>query len=422
MRKSAEKAGFLPDSDMLLLDMILHRPDRVNCHLLHSLEMSRVHVSSGTFFLMLLTIDEHAMDTTKSKKHEDETSNDLYIHVGSILHKYLQNRFVHYLMMTGGRLLCLMGIPQRESGKGHWSRIIKQLRTLCAEANSECKRVHGGEFSVVISYPRIGPENLASGYQAALDILAYYDFMEEPVTFSVEENPDSVQGSYNHDLMTFRSTAQSISHSLQARDVFHGEQMARESLQAALYTFPHSMAAVQMRSVTFSTLLIAQLMQDGLVSPETVKRRKSLQELTNANTRTDLLSAVAQLLQMVELQQDGKRENPEIVLVERIYGYIAKNLDDVNLNVSAIAEHFQLTQPALSTKFKKYSGEGLSNYISKARLEKAKQLLTETELPLEEIAAKVGYGSVPTLYRAFRKYENQAPGCYRKLAEQWPIS
>lgn len=59
-------------------------------------------------------------------------------------------------------------------------------------------------------------------------------------------------------------------------------------------------------------------------------------------------------------------------------------------------------------------GVGLSDYIVKCRIKKAKELL-KTDMNINQIAEQVGFSSKVVYCRAFKKYENITSMQYRKL-------
>lgn len=95
--------------------------------------------------------------------------------------------------------------------------------------------------------------------------------------------------------------------------------------------------------------------------------------------------------------------------------YVSKYYFDVNLGVSQIAEGLHIHRSYLSTMFKNQSGMGVLEYISRYRLKKAKELLKEGKLTIEQVSAAVGYNEPRTLQRIFKKYEGLTPLQFSKL-------
>ncbi|MGN1058832.1 MAG: helix-turn-helix domain-containing protein, partial [Clostridia bacterium] len=103
-------------------------------------------------------------------------------------------------------------------------------------------------------------------------------------------------------------------------------------------------------------------------------------------------------------------------LIEGIKTFVGSYYDDPNLSCEVISDHFKINQSYLSTMFRKYTNQGLLEYIVKMRVEKAKQLLEEQEMTVDQAAKRVGYINTRTFTRAFKKYMGTTPGKYHEMA------
>lgn len=68
-----------------------------------------------------------------------------------------------------------------------------------------------------------------------------------------------------------------------------------------------------------------------------------------------------------------------------------------------------------SALFKKETGEGFVKYLTRVRMEHARELLQQTSLPVSEICIRVGYNDIKHFTQTFKKETNLNPGQYRKL-------
>jgi AraC family transcriptional regulator len=66
-----------------------------------------------------------------------------------------------------------------------------------------------------------------------------------------------------------------------------------------------------------------------------------------------------------------------------------------------------------SRVFKQSMGMSPTNYIAERRIERAKELLNETELPISEIALRTGFSSQSHFHTAFRKLAGTTPRVFR---------
>lgn len=84
-----------------------------------------------------------------------------------------------------------------------------------------------------------------------------------------------------------------------------------------------------------------------------------------------------------------------------------------NLSITDIASQFDFTPNYLSSMFKKHTGINFVEYLTKLRLNKAKELLLCGNQSIKEIGESVGYYSQSYFTKIFIKYENCTPGEYR---------
>lgn len=108
-------------------------------------------------------------------------------------------------------------------------------------------------------------------------------------------------------------------------------------------------------------------------------------------------------------------------IVARVRGLVEQRFTDPQLSVSELAAEVGISQPYLSSQFYLRNGISLLAYIHRCRIDYAKNLIQTTDLTIQEIAERAGYGHTATMYRSFRKLESITPGMYRSrliLSEQ----
>jgi AraC-like DNA-binding protein len=80
-----------------------------------------------------------------------------------------------------------------------------------------------------------------------------------------------------------------------------------------------------------------------------------------------------------------------------------------HFSIREISQKVQLNEFKLKTGFKQVFGTGIFEYLLKIRMEKAYQLLIETDKPIKEIASIAGYDYLTNFITAFRKHFAQTP-------------
>lgn len=78
-----------------------------------------------------------------------------------------------------------------------------------------------------------------------------------------------------------------------------------------------------------------------------------------------------------------------------------------------LSEEVYLTPNYISLLFKKETGETISEYTTRLRIETAKGLLKETDFKVLEIAEMVGYDNPHYFSRVFKKCSGMQPSKYR---------
>ena len=99
--------------------------------------------------------------------------------------------------------------------------------------------------------------------------------------------------------------------------------------------------------------------------------------------------------------------------LRRAVEYIDAHLDQ-NLSLAQIAETVGLSPYYFSRALKKSTGYAPHAYVVHKRMMRAKQLLSETKIPVTEIAAAVGYANQCHFSTRFRKLVGVSPLAYRR--------
>ncbi|MBQ1231530.1 MAG: helix-turn-helix domain-containing protein [Clostridia bacterium] len=99
-------------------------------------------------------------------------------------------------------------------------------------------------------------------------------------------------------------------------------------------------------------------------------------------------------------------------LVQRVIIKIESDLTD-DLSLSALSAICNVTPAYLSSVFKKETGQSLTDYVNKKRIETAKHLLKNTNLQIQTVAQHCGILDLHYFSRMFKKYAGQTPSEYR---------
>lgn len=92
--------------------------------------------------------------------------------------------------------------------------------------------------------------------------------------------------------------------------------------------------------------------------------------------------------------------------------YIDEHLGEA-IGLREAADYAHLNASYFSVLFKEQLGMTFSEYVARRRLQKAKEMLLTTKLPIADIAERVGYQTAKYFNKVFKEYEGRSPGQYR---------
>jgi len=107
--------------------------------------------------------------------------------------------------------------------------------------------------------------------------------------------------------------------------------------------------------------------------------------------------------------------------VRRAQEWIVTNLT-VRNPVKGAAELLHLTERTFTRRFRAATGQPPLDYVLSLRLERARNLLERGRLPVEEVAAQVGYADASHFRRLFKKRIGLTPGEYRRRFKLPPVA
>jgi AraC-like DNA-binding protein len=125
-----------------------------------------------------------------------------------------------------------------------------------------------------------------------------------------------------------------------------------------------------------------------------------------------LLSIFAQHLSMVCNQVVVRQENAEPPVIARAKQFIQEHQSE-DLSLGQVAKAVNTSTFYFCKIFKKITGINFTDYLSRVRIEKAKNLLLNPNLRISEIAYEVGFQSLTHFNRVFKKIIGQSPTEYR---------
>ena len=150
-----------------------------------------------------------------------------------------------------------------------------------------------------------------------------------------------------------------------------------------------------------------------------VKEKEKL--MKNLKENCDAASNAEELFQKLEQFEEAQileilkvREADSARPVRKAKCYI-KNHYGEQITLEEVSAEVGLSTAYFSVLFKKETEVGFAKYLMNVRMEQAKTLLRETNLPVAGICKKVGYNDLKHFTHTFEKLAGVKPAVYRKL-------
>jgi len=150
-------------------------------------------------------------------------------------------------------------------------------------------------------------------------------------------------------------------------------------------------------------------LSSGMTAEE---RHQSVKQLLNPQTLEEMEQNLGQLL--MNLRQK-RLEQKSSGICEQARDYLEEHYSDSQLSVASLCDALSVSSSYLSRMYRSKYDTTVAQEITRIRLKKAKELLHDTDLSVNEIAEETGFSNGNVFIKVFKKWEGITPGRYREL-------
>ena len=200
------------------------------------------------------------------------------------------------------------------------------------------------------------------------------------------------------------------------------QQCASEDLPALLdeYLSQNHFGSMLMRYDALIDLLKITIHMISKTTPnadskDIAAKLSSEYDLFAASAHRDSFRKLA--LELLQKAVSQRQDNPAVFrhthVINRAMEYVQEHYCDPNISLIAVAKHVGMSSAHFSMIFSQTAGRSFINYLTALRLEKAKELLSTTDMLLSAIAMEIGYNEPNYFSHVFRKNVGMTPKEYR---------
>ena len=108
-----------------------------------------------------------------------------------------------------------------------------------------------------------------------------------------------------------------------------------------------------------------------------------------------------------------------VLLLNKIIKFMHENYaNDTEIKLSTIADRFNLNIYHFCHIFKEFTGKTMKEYLNNLRIEKAEQLLVNTDAAIGEVAFLCGFNDSNYFSRKFRQIKGKSPREWRRILNE----
>ncbi len=139
--------------------------------------------------------------------------------------------------------------------------------------------------------------------------------------------------------------------------------------------------------------------------------KRVLSHQTVEGMAKELLSLLNDIVDYIQTKKSGKFD----AVIDRAKECIARSFTDNSFSLEDVARHVNVSSCYFSVIFKQTMGETFIDYITRLRIEKAKELLRLSRYKTYEISFMVGYNNSTYFSTTFKKLTGFSPTEYRLI-------
>jgi AraC-like DNA-binding protein len=211
---------------------------------------------------------------------------------------------------------------------------------------------------------------------------------------------------------------QKMLEALREGDTEKGKKTLNEILAALFLASSNNFGYIQYRSIELAILLSRIGINSGFSLKTLLESdSRNLSAIQKAKNIEEIAVVLGRIVDDLAGQVHCYQKMQHASSLRKAERYIQENFSR-KISLEEIAGVSGFSAPYFSTIFKRETGENLSTYLSRLRVEKASALLVSTNLPLNTIANTCGFEDQSWFSKIFKTHTGMSPRRYRKRGGQ----
>lgn len=379
-----------------------------NLPLEDSLSAFDIKLFSDKFVVLVFHIESYDQLFYKYKEVNEDSKSDYakFILVNVIEELANQNNQGFMVEVDEKMFACLINLKEQED-----TETKKEALRIANEAQRFIQGSFKINFNISISRVHTTAAGISQAYQEAVEVMEYKNMLgyAEIMHYDEISSTKYPKNSYFYPLETEYQLVNTIK---------IGEFEKAKNIIDTVFKNNFSSKPISLKiAKCFMFNLISTMLKvldeiNNLYNGNLTEEINNVDKLLKCKTTSEMKDTLLNIIENICNYVLSQKKHGHKELSQNIIAFVEDNYCDMNFSIAMIGEKFNMTPSYLSKLFMEETGEGLLDLITRYRLDKAKLLLKEKQLTVNEIASKVGFSNSGTFIRAFKRYEGITPGKY----------
>ena len=277
------------------------------------------------------------------------------------------------------------------------------------------------DIYIGVSGPHVGVGEMHQAYLEAKDALSFHYFSPDKNVFYYEKTSllkrdFYIENSVKVDIFTNNLYGMRIEEARGALELIVAD-LRKELESVVYYNLPNFFSRLFERVYRAVRNIGLEPEQFFNMTPDDENQAFNTWEFDTMDDAVKTLYwMLDRILEYQQFQEDAPKKSGKQwarIMLE----YVDANYDK-GISLASMAEDLGLDESYLSKQFKEKVGVSFIQYVTKCKMDKAKEMLQNPSVKLAEIAEQLGIGNVQSFIRTFKKYEGMTPGQYRESCLQ----
>lgn len=285
------------------------------------------------------------------------------------------------------------------------TELLDHLGDIC----KECRRVLDVTITIAVGHSCQDLSEISRGYQSAVDALGYKAIVGTGHVIYINDVEPVSRGKLKFDNADENDFITAVK--------FGPEEKIRETIKKLTERMGDAKVHARQQQLYMLSLFncITRLMQQyDLTTREIFDTEQQYLDLPAAIGKPEAFESwILEAALRIHESLNRERDNTTKKVILEARRYIENHYQDPSLSVEMICRELHMSPAYFSTMFRKVTGQTYIAYLTEVRLQKAVELLNETDDKTYVIAQKVGYQEQNYFSYVFKKRFGISPTKYR---------